>query len=145
MDYEECVRLRQERGDPIPLLETNEDIWIRAHAWLCDVIKDLMTEIDDSNDDVYELIAFAHAGFIRQLVLHVIGEERVREHPAAKFDTANEKRLLVPNTSVSVVELTLPRDEAVKLSQTTPYEGAELLELNWAEHLEGAVAENTVD
>lgn len=143
LDYEEAVRLRQEQGLPVPsFVETNDDVWFRAHEWLNQVLREVISNMSFTNDNekrTVEILAFTHAGFIRQILFHLLGDARVRAHPNAKFDPKQETRLLVPNTSVAVIDLVLPssatNQEFVPKEDSDMGDKAQLIEMNWAEHL----------
>lgn len=133
---------------------------MRGREWLVDVLQAVVEDakfvrsVDSLHDTQqqelpYEICVFCHAGVIRNLVLHLLGEAVVRTHPNAKFDTTKpENRLLIPNTSLAILELAVStrhdvQQQVPKEKGEPPMAGALLVELNWAQHLDLATVEKT--
>lgn len=160
----------------LPLLETEDDLWVRVRNWLDDLLAEVVNDATSpatsdplpANGQVpqastlpahttqrYDILLVAHAGVLRQLLRRLIGDDTLRQHPRGKYDPNNDTRLLIPNTSVTILDLYLQckaeksgaqsnSGESIDVILDVPaaIQRAELKELNWVEHLLNV--ENTI-
>jgi broad specificity phosphatase PhoE len=142
----EVLRMRRERGvaQPVPHLETIDELWHRVRDWLEELCRDVLGEHDLSpssttapDDGTYHVAVFTHAGVIRQLMQRLVGSDKLRSYPSYKHDDKTGKTM-VPNTSVTIIDIRpvlmsgkirwVPDDDR-------PLENVRVVELNWAGHL----------
>jgi len=137
--------------DSPPPWEGNDAIWARARDFFTDVLEETkrVHRLNVQNDSsggaggtagptsaaVYHVLVVSHAGVIRQTLLELIGLPRLKEM-GAKFDAKRSNRLVIPNTSVSVVEIECSVDDDDQGDEVDPLLSAALLDLANAEHLE---------
>ena len=147
LSYDECLRQWEVQNigapAPPPFLESEDDLKQRAVAWYDELLREASQydsptspSLDDScpaSLSVRHVLVVAHAGFIRQLLRHLIGYDRLRAHPRAAFDTTHaDPRLHVSNASLSLVDVDL---RSLK-SRGVGCPSATLVELNCVRHLE---------
>jgi broad specificity phosphatase PhoE len=151
MTYEECVESWRKRraissgggsipendeASVVPPLETEDDVWDRARSFLEGILRDaVQRDAEDAGGkfSAPNVLAVAHAGFIRQILKHVVGYETLQTHPASVFvsdadrgsgPASVSRRFIIPNASLSVLELeaslATTDSEALGTSPRTP-------------------------
>jgi broad specificity phosphatase PhoE len=145
-----------------PPLETEEDVWERAASFLRDLFADIAAAPvvgsgDGSSDELgaiteRNIMIVSHAGCIRQILFHLVGEEGLRRHPnAAAAYEAETARFIIPNASLSVVRVCFATNNWIGHDrEPTPIEtnnadhlfagssfvsNVALEQLNWVDHL----------
>lgn len=128
-----------------PIYETNEDLWQRGSEWLLDVWKDLQLHLRqknptnihcDDNDghqaDAHDhhVLVVTHAGIIREFLKHLFSVEELQVL-GAQWD--HRGALMIPNTSVTILEFELLDDDQEK---SNFWHTASLLQVADASHLE---------
>ena len=128
MGDEEILQIWKERNEQPPVYETDEDLWVRGKAWIVDVLTQIKNihHLDHSEDvnnkeetrseekntingaesnppKIYHVLVVAHAGMIRAMITNLIPTEILSEM-GAKYDPKRNNRLIVPNTSVTILE-----------------------------------------
>ena len=75
---------------------TEQQGWQRFSSWLADMIDSPHTRV----------LAVAHAGILRIALTRLLGAETLRQHPDARYES-DLGRLLLPNCSVTILEITI--------------------------------------
>ncbi len=96
-------RETHDEDDLPPIFETDDDIWIRVKEFLSDVIRDELSNIEDGITTKHILIT-SHGGVLRQILMRLVGVEKLMKM-GAEFDTKRKNRLITPNTSLSILDL----------------------------------------
>jgi len=114
--------------EEIPKLETEQDVWRRVHDWMMDIWKDAHFDFQSkqeqpgkdcsssSDDDmigipvepcVYNVLAVSHSGTMRTAIEKMVGSQLPSNIEREETDRDGDQvgRLLVPNTSVTTIEL----------------------------------------
>jgi broad specificity phosphatase PhoE len=118
-DYERSVRERQGAGKEIPLLESSEDAWKRIADFIATILKEAHNEFGsasgsesaDGSSVTVNVLVVSHAGALRTLLQKMASHA----HPALQHQDDpskppdDRKRLQVPNTSVTILEVTPKR------------------------------------
>lgn len=151
--------------DATPPLETESDVWKRAESFLRDVFAEVATEpVAGRSDELgaateRNIMIVSHAGCIRQILFHLVGEKGLRRHPnAASAFEASTDRFIIPNTSLSVIRVCVVADgwtgygpdriqmETNELDQafaaSLSISRVVLEQLNWVGHLKGVCTTN---
>jgi broad specificity phosphatase PhoE len=120
-DYEQCLQERSisRSEEPIPPLETNAQAWDRLYQFLYQVLRDAVRDEAHSNDDnnlqvpKKNVLVVSHAGAMRLLLQKLVPDShpslKVLEKPGSVPD--DTKRLQVPNTSVTILDITIDQSE----------------------------------
>jgi len=131
---EEAKRIWDQYDQRPPVYETDEDLWIRAKAWVTQLVEQVKTSNQletqfpsNSASTIHHVLMVAHAGVVRELILRLIPDEKYLISRGARFDEARNHRLIIPNTSVTVLEIDLDSDK--------PLENVKLIDLTNAQHL----------
>ena len=121
----------------IPLLEKDDDVWVRVKDWMEDVVKDAYNEhykyqkTNDSlnksnqNDEVdgninnnskfqYDVFALTHSGTIRVMIERMVDKQlKFEELQNEETDKDGVKmgRLKIPNTSITRIDIFPQNDE----------------------------------
>lgn len=134
---EQALQERKRLGfsEEIPMNETHDAGWTRIREWLNCVLQEALDErlFSDLND--FNILVVAHAGILRILLTRLLGDELLRRHPAVRYER-DLGRLLIPNTSVTILDLT-PRVTGSKIDPIPfdgPYEYVKIDTLTWAVH-----------
>lgn len=144
MSVDEAIDERRRLGMPeeYPLLETENDAWIRTTSWLKEVVNDAIyaalqrnlqsceIQIDlcqDSSRKVYNVLAVGHSAVFRTFLTRIIGDERLRKHSDAKYDGI-DGRFVVPNTSLTILDINI----AINLDDTDGADFDKFIELRLA-------------
>jgi broad specificity phosphatase PhoE len=116
--YERAMLERQRVGKELPLLETSEDAWRRISDFLASVLEDANVEFAGKNDATVAAVAssspvtvnvlvVSHAGALRTLLQRMAPQANPALHhqddPRQPPD--DQKRLQIPNTSVTILEV----------------------------------------
>ncbi|GAX14626.1 fructose-2,6-bisphosphatase [Fistulifera solaris] len=113
--------------DPIPLFETPGEGWSRVSDWLDEVMEDAAQESgyvvpDNSDNDskdtpndgdkVLNVLVISHSGLLRIFLERLLGTQRLRQHPDARFENKNGvPALSIPNSSLTILNIDLsPRE-----------------------------------
>jgi broad specificity phosphatase PhoE len=136
----EALRIWKSHNIEPPPYETDDDMRQRGSEWVLDVIRDLQEEVrsstmtslndkrtPDANNEqeeheetpvIYNVFVTSHAGLIRELVRHLFSPAEL-EASGAQFDATRNNRLMIPNMSVTIVELEIPTNAADDDEPTT--------------------------
>jgi broad specificity phosphatase PhoE len=137
----EALTIWESHGVEPPPYETDEDLWERAKQWILQVLHDAKTTVEElgnnnNNNDsnspppqVYHVLVASHAGIVREVLLHLVAKEQLDEL-GANYDAARNHRLIIPNTSVTILEMDPLADQPLERANVN------LLELTNANHLE---------
>jgi broad specificity phosphatase PhoE len=155
MSYEEAkVIFWQRHGPdtPFPLLETEEAVWERTKDWLMEVIGDAVKDYRQQSDNkdkrpkVYSVFVVLHAGTLRTALKYLVPEQMPEtvDLSTQTFDGSTSKHLKVPNTSVTIVDISLlePENEIWDKERTSQRLSsrfadlwrAKLQQLTWTDH-----------
>ena len=127
MEQALAERERLGMNEPLPLLETLDDGWSRARAWLRDLVK----ESRDScpKEGSLQALVVAHAGLYRVFLERLLGE-RLHNHPDASYEV-DLGRFLIPNTSLTVLDVGI-REEVAEDDE--PWESIDIVTLTNTDH-----------
>lgn len=154
MPEEEILGIWKQHGREPPRYESDEELWERGKDWMEHVLREMMEierlektlldndgdgEGDDDDDNngetkkattkIYHILVTAHAGLIREILLHLIPNKNQLVQLGAKFDAKRGNKLIIPNTSVSVIEIMDP-------SSKEPFKTVNVVDLLNADHLQ---------
>ena len=119
MTEDEARMVWQSRGIEPPIYETDEMVWQRCSEWLMDVLLQIQQEEEEEmaaaaarttptrNDDmvVRHVLVSSHAGVLRIMLQRLFSvDELTRQGGMFDGSRTTTKRLVIPNTSVSVIE-----------------------------------------
>jgi broad specificity phosphatase PhoE len=124
MTYEEAAQIWQShRGEDMtpPIYETDQDLWNRTKEWLESILQELLKQTkqtiesdpqpsqhsQSSQSSCYHVLVASHAGIIRVLLQHLFSLDELKAR-GAQFDASRKDRLIIPNTSVTIVDFTVP-------------------------------------
>ena len=100
-------------------------------------------QLSSSTTTTYHVLAVAHSGLIREIILHLIPSKEELIAMDAKFDTKKGKsKLIIPNTSVTILEFELDHGGDNKnrneneSSTSSLLKHVKLIELTNAKHLD---------
>jgi broad specificity phosphatase PhoE len=164
--YEQALEARKQNEQDTPLLETAQDAWQRIFNWMYEVILQSESEANKSDnedskqeEEIRKVLVISHAGALRLLLHRLVPDG----HPALKMaddpsrPPDDSKRFAVPNTSLTIIDVTLREDAPAKQQQSgdaipnTPnIEAPEpeehhhlwtthLVELTWTGHYESPI------
>jgi broad specificity phosphatase PhoE len=129
----DALTIWESHGVAPPPYETDEDLWERAKQWILKVLHDAKMAVGDLTSapppQVYHVMVASHAGVVREVLLHLVAKEQLDEL-GANYDAARNHRLIIPNTSVTILEMDPLADQPLERSNVN------LLELTNANHLE---------
>jgi broad specificity phosphatase PhoE len=92
--------------DEFPIVESEQDGFARFSSWLKDIFRDASKEHSKENQDTnMEVLMVAHSALIRA-VLKAFFSKQELEEKGGKFEVDGKKRLKIPNTSLSVIDVT---------------------------------------
>lgn len=130
-------RETHDEDDLPPIFETDDDIWIRVKEFLSDLIRDEWSNVKDEAGIKHILIT-SHGGVLRQILMRLVGVEKLKKM-GAEFDTKRKNRLITPNTSLSILQLS--EDEGTSHETTVSLEGirAEMVLFANTDHLKDGV------
>jgi broad specificity phosphatase PhoE len=126
---------------PIPLLESERDVWIRARLFLLDLIRKVRVEQqeDEQFNSRRNVLIVSHAGFMRAVLQNMAADHDT--HANVEYDRGSRgeaPKLRIPNASVSIVEMRLP-SEIVDDNFNFAFDNdtnTQLVELGSIKHLE---------
>jgi broad specificity phosphatase PhoE len=133
LSEEEALQVWRQRNQEPPPYENEEELWKRAGGWLNEILQEvknlelLQDAIDEERASVLHILVSAHAGFVRQVIVHLIERDRLLQLGAG-FDAARNNKLIVPNTSMTILE--------IDPSLEQPLDHVRVIELLNAEHLD---------
>jgi broad specificity phosphatase PhoE len=118
--FERAVQERQRVGKEIPLLETSQDAWRRISDFIASVLKDANDEFGGrgrkdttaeatlSSPVTVNLLLVSHAGALRTLLQNMVPQAHatLQHQDDSSQPPDDEKRLQIPNTSVTILEVT---------------------------------------
>jgi broad specificity phosphatase PhoE len=123
MTYEEAqVVFRNEHGptEPFPLLETEDEVMSRVQKWMFQVVRDAIHEArlecseSSANNDgaknpqqAFSVFAVSHSGVLRAIIGRLVRDQlpaSIDFTPVGR-DGAKEGSLVVPNTSVTIIDI----------------------------------------
>lgn len=180
LSYKEAMALFEEEdsGEAIRKLETEQDVWSRVHHWLLDVWTDAYRDYElklqssarstNTKDGpavpvvvepfVYDILAVSHSGTMRTTIENMVGSQLPPDLEREETDRDGNQvgRLIVPNTSMTTIELSLPKSKLLRdfkhsNSLNSEGEGEEdpweikLTDLNNVSHLERIKSETAND
>ena len=143
MPEEEILKVWEQYGRDPPPYETDEELWERGRDFILHVLEEVIqvqrleeqtavatgtTTATITTPKVYHVLVAAHAGLIREILLNLISHDKLIEL-GAKFDPNRGNKLIIPNTSVSIIEI-----EATTNSR--PFDFVKVVDLLNADHLE---------
>ena len=111
-NYQRAIDQRQLEKKDIPLLESSKDAWKRIVDFLVSVIIEAQgQEVNDTTSTITSpknVLVVSHAGTLRTLLQHMVPNahptlQHIDDPSRPPDDT---KRLSVPNTSVTILEVT---------------------------------------
>ena len=164
--YNRAIKERQltRPDEPIPLLESNDEAWDRLYRFLYQVIREAyvenQTDTDHTGAQKRNILVVSHAGALR-LLLHKLAPN---SHPALSSNNElddpsqvpdDNKRLRVPNTSVTILEILVENLDHLKHmigseGEAPPISSEQheklwttkVIEFLWVEHLKGLFTAN---
>ena len=147
LTYEEAVKVRlgqASNGDmSIPLLESDQDVWHRVSAWLIEVTRDAIIERKTPSEDpsrACSVLVVVHAGIIRTICSQLVPSQLPKYVDVGDMgkDGSTIKHLVVPNTSVTVLDVSVQGRDLEGFLHASDKEGlltSKLQILTWCEHL----------
>jgi broad specificity phosphatase PhoE len=150
MTYEEALKVRRESGavgpGDIPRLEGDKDVWNRVSDWLKDAMLEAQAKprypTDDSSNIIYSVLVVTHAGIVRTICSRLVPGQLPASIDTSEMGSngSTKLHLVVPNTSVTVLDLSL-RDNNFQLKDL-PHSTSigdvlqsKLKLLTWCEHI----------
>lgn len=129
-------RETHDEDDLPPIFETDDDIWIRVKEFLSDVIRDELYSEDEIATK--HILVTSHGGVLRQILMRLVGVEKLKKM-GAEFDTKRKNRLITPNTSLSILDLS--KDDGTSDGKTGSLEGIQTETILFAntDHLKDGV------
>lgn len=136
------------KEEDIPLLESEQDGYARFSDWLFELLRDAIKEYNNkhrkkeknASNEPHQLLALvvSHSALIRSVLTSMFSREEL-DAQGAVFDSPSH--LLVPNTSLTMLEIT-PNLESSLWNRETPPSASEfksvfkarLVELTWTGH-----------
>ena len=125
MSYQEACET-QRKLDPekvLPLLESDDQAWIRGCEFVNSVIDDAMTTIHNNSHDttanasVTKVLVVSHSNFLRILLRRLLGEDRLRSHPHARFEPGTGL-FIIPNSSLTILSVSISNSTTTKKKDT---------------------------
>jgi len=113
-------------NDEMPLLETEEEVFIRVQDWVKEIFKDayddyLTTICSDKTKKLdngrysYDVFAVTHSGTLRIIIEKIVGKQLQLPHNVQREELDKDGmpvgRLIVPNTSITTIEIFLGNDD----------------------------------
>jgi broad specificity phosphatase PhoE len=123
-DTDTIWRDTHEKYELPPIFESDDDIWIRVRAFLLEMIKDELSTTDietwkqmKRNDasktatvnnaiPTKHILITSHGGVLRQILMRLVGVDNLKKIGAV-FDTKRKNRLITPNTSLTILDLSV--------------------------------------
>lgn len=117
-------RNTHEKDELPPIFESDDDIWIRVKAFLLKLIEeelsmvinetmqqmkrnDLIKITTASNEiPTRHILITSHGGVLRQMLMRLVGVDKLKKI-GAEFDTNRKNRLITPNTSLTILDLSV--------------------------------------
>eukprot|EP00554_Chaetoceros_debilis_P008017 CAMPEP_0194079704 /NCGR_PEP_ID=MMETSP0149-20130528/5856_1 /TAXON_ID=122233 /ORGANISM="Chaetoceros debilis, Strain MM31A-1" /LENGTH=324 /DNA_ID=CAMNT_0038761259 /DNA_START=68 /DNA_END=1042 /DNA_ORIENTATION=+ len=106
----------------MPLLENDDEVLHRVIDWMQEMLQDAHNESCDQtidHQDEYNILAISHSGTIRIVLENIVGEQlpdNVERESGSLIMMENlsskDGRLVVPNTSKSVIEFAMVNENA---------------------------------
>lgn len=133
ISVEDAIEIWRQREEEPPFWETDDDLWNRSSEFIQDLLEEIKTLeslIDSVQGDlpsVYHVFITCHSGIIRILLEKLVGQDRL-VRLGASCDANRNNRILIPNTSVSILEIDTGKKQ--------PFEEIEVLDLTNAKHLD---------
>ena len=150
MTYEEALKMRRESGtvapEDIPLLEGDKDVWNRISEWLNDTMLQAQGKLGNLTDDgstiIFSVLVVTHAGIVRTICSRLVPGQLPASVDTSEMGTdgSTKHHLVVPNTSVTILDLSL-RDSNCQLEDLAhPTNIRDVLQsklklLTWCEHI----------
>lgn len=152
MDRKESDKIwRDTHGidEPTPLWESDDDIWIRAKAFLSKLIQDELFLSAPAASDTTEtaeeakhatkhVLITSHGGVLRQILMRLVGVDKLLAMGAV-FDPKRKNRIITPNTSLTILDLSVwckdQQQPADLAGQNEEEDGVDIQKSN--EYLEG--------
>jgi broad specificity phosphatase PhoE len=130
----EALKVWQSRGIEPPIYETDENLWQRSSEWMIGLLLEIQSvrkgELREGGTVINVLVS-SHAGIIREVLKHLFSLDELKSR-GAKFDASRKNRLVIPNSSLSVIEFEIVDGRDSKVILQT----ARLLQLTTTHHLE---------
>jgi len=113
-----------QKDDLPPTYESDDDIWDRVKSFLRNLVVDelmtastktkqqlnrnelVQTQTLSSEIPTKHILITSHAGVLRQMLTRLVGVDKL-ENLGAKFDAKRKNRLIIPNVSLTILELSL--------------------------------------
>jgi broad specificity phosphatase PhoE len=114
-----------EKDELPPIFESDDDIWIRVKDFLLEMVEDelLLTRNIETwkqmncNDagkaptvnnaiPTKHILITSHGGVLRQILMRLVGVDQLKKRGAV-FDTKRKNRLITPNTSLTILDLSV--------------------------------------
>lgn len=92
----------------LPLLETEDEVWIRIKDWIQDVVNDAYEQFVQSGKRYYDVFALTHSGTIRIIVDRMVKKQIPIEMISEETDKDGIpmiNRLKIPNTSITRIDI----------------------------------------
>lgn len=140
---DECMESFRDRPEEIPLTESPSDAWKRVSSFFSTVVKEAIKEeaerLEPSQDPKNVLIV-GHSGCLRVMLQQLVPQA----HPLLqasidpKGPMCDKKRFLIPNASVNMIDLTIPKGfNPLDMKDDTDmwnFIKRDVVELNWIGH-----------
>ena len=146
-------RLQKEgKGDSVsehdfPLLENTDEVMGRFQGWIEDIIQDAISHHSNERgnslvgnghgeEGVYDVLAISHSGTVRIVIEGLLGEQLSHNVEREEPDCDGEVgRLVIPNTSKTIIEFTVSSDSDGNDTVITTSAGGECGRISWAARL----------
>ncbi|CAB9499055.1 Probable phosphoglycerate mutase GpmB [Seminavis robusta] len=89
----------------VPALESERSVYARFLKWLLEVAGEAVLERKpSSNHHVLPTLVVSHSAFLRAILTHMFTKQELIQK-GANYDAKNSTRLLIPNTSVTTLDI----------------------------------------
>jgi len=114
-----------EKDELPPIFENDDDIWVRVKEFLLEMIEDELLSTPnietwkqmERNDEgktpmvnnaipTKHILITSHGGVLRQILMRLVGVDKLKKRGAV-FDTKRKNRLITPNTSLTILDLSV--------------------------------------
>lgn len=144
LSVEDALKVWQSKAMEPPPYETDEMLWKRCLDWMTNVVQEVLRRPglgggggweEDSSSIIacYHVVVSSHAGIIRVILQNLFSKETLTTQ-GAKYESTHKNRLVIPNTSVSIIEL--ETNERGSQDVQTILQTAKLLQLTNTGHLD---------
>lgn len=113
-DLEQCLSVYQDRPEEIPITESHCDAWKRVSNFMSNMLKDAIKEERESSEpskDPKNVLIVGHSGCLRLILQRLVPHAHplLQSSIDPKGPLCDKKRFQIPNASVTLIDLTIPK------------------------------------